>query len=221
MSKIIVVGDVHGDLNQLLYPLIEFFRAEREETDDKNKYRKLIYLGDYIDRGESNVFIWLVIRWVMSLEAYKDRIVFLRGNHECYCETVFDYYGESVNSKRFTVSLVFDEMNSIPFKIVHYDEKTNILFSHSPLSRPLKDALKLNDVPLSSPKNGDNTYTNDAEHAKMEYKNIHGHIHRMSKNEVLEKFFRGEGLDLSPLFNCFAKIWQKFELHAFFLKQNA
>ena len=191
MNKIIAVGDIHGDLNQLLYPLIEYLKS------DDREYRKLIYLGDYIDRGESNVFIWLVIRWLMKLKAFEDRIIFLRGNHECYSETVFDYFGEKVARDRFSVSMAYDEMHKLPLKIVHYDEKTNILFSHSPLSRPLDEVMKFNDVEPDDPMNAENTYTNDTVHANMEYRNIHGHVHYLSRKEVFNNFFHGDGKMLS------------------------
>ena len=70
----IVVGDIHGDLNQFIYPLLEFQR-------NRTKYKKLIYLGDYIDRGTSNVYIYELIKYFQNND--KD-IVFLRGNHEFY-----------------------------------------------------------------------------------------------------------------------------------------
>ena len=57
MSKIIVVGDVHGDLNQLLYPLIEFFRAEREENENNKSNNSSCHAGT-CEFFESGYFGW-------------------------------------------------------------------------------------------------------------------------------------------------------------------
>ena len=75
-DKVIVVGDVHGDLNQFIYPLIYFM------NDIDNS--KIIYLGDYIDRGESNVYIYEILNALNNIPEFKNKIIFLRGNHESF-----------------------------------------------------------------------------------------------------------------------------------------
>lgn len=52
-TKYIVVGDVHGDINQLIYPLKRFLSMK-----SNNEHCRLIYLGDYIDHGELNIPIF-------------------------------------------------------------------------------------------------------------------------------------------------------------------
>ena len=189
MTKIIVVGDVHGDLNQLMYPLVEFLRNE-------DKYRKLIFLGDYIDRGESNLYIYGIIKFMMSLNRYTNKIVFLRGNHECYRETVLDWFGED-NKKRFNSTFVFDSINKEVFDIVHYDQDLKIVFSHSPLSRPLEQVLAMNTMKTNIQKCIENTFTDDKESTKMEYRNIHGHTHQMSMKSRIDGFVKGENKMIS------------------------
>ena len=74
-ERIVIVGDVHGDLNQFIYPLIYFM--------NNFKYcRKIIYLGDYLDRGESNVYIYEILSKLISVNELKDKMLFLSGNHE-------------------------------------------------------------------------------------------------------------------------------------------
>ena len=184
MNDVLVVGDIHGDLNQLMYPLIDFFI---------HNCRKIVFLGDYIDRGESNLYIYIIIKWLMSLEKYKDRIIFIRGNHESYCQTVFDHYGK-INGNKFDSTFVYNPIHELKFNLVHYDDKLNILFSHSPLSRPIEEVMKMKD---NEKDNIENTFTDDIENKTMTYKNIHGHVHYMSRENVIENFFHGQGKMIS------------------------
>ncbi len=68
-----IIGDIHGDLKSLVRILDGslFFRSD-------NSY--LIFLGDYGDRG---LYSPEVIAVVLRLkEAFPDRVIMLRGNHE-------------------------------------------------------------------------------------------------------------------------------------------
>ncbi len=67
-DNIIVVGDLHGDLESLEYIL----------KQDKNS--RFIFLGDYGDRGEKSVEVLLSIMKLKTLHPKK--IMLLRGNHE-------------------------------------------------------------------------------------------------------------------------------------------
>ena len=191
-SKTIVVGDIHGDLNQLMYPLIEFLKNERQ-------YDRIVFLGDYIDRGESNLYTYGIVKFIMSINEYKNKVIFLRGNHECYPTAVRDYYDNNWNTKnwdkRFITSFVYNSIHDEEFNIVDYDSKLGIVFSHSELTRPLSQVLKMNEDKKNESANIANTYTDDVYDnevaARMEYKNIHGHIHKMSTEKELDSFFKG------------------------------
>ena len=188
-KPLIVVGDIHGDLNQFMIPLMEYLKNE-------NKYRKLIYLGDYIDRGESNLYVYAIIKFIKSLSYYNDKIIFLKGNHECYDTTVRCFYNGIGNTNKydnmFITSFVYGLIHEIDFDIVYYDTKLNILFSHSPISRPLAEALAMNITKHDEEENVKNTFTDDKENSKMEYKNIHGHDHTMSNIKTFDNFFNNE-----------------------------
>lgn len=72
-GKLIVIGDIHGDLQSLNYIL-------EESNFLKFKDSMLIFLGDYIDRGEYSP---QVLFKVLSLKFnFPNRVVVLRGNHE-------------------------------------------------------------------------------------------------------------------------------------------
>lgn len=188
-DRIIVVGDIHGDLNQLIYPLIYFMKNFK-------KCKKIIYLGDYIDRGESNVYIYEIINILINTHELKNKIIFLRGNHESYDSGVYDYMNINVDelneSNSFIKTFMFDKFYNLDLDIIHYDEEKQILFSHSPISRNFNDVIKLNDKKNDKDVIIENTYTNERENKNMTYRNIHGHDHTMSSNIDIKKFMNGD-----------------------------
>jgi len=74
-ERLIVVGDLHGDLDSLLTVL--------EKSDlISNENSTILFLGDYGDRGLYQVETYFTILTLKIL--LKDRIVLLRGNHEIF-----------------------------------------------------------------------------------------------------------------------------------------
>jgi len=74
-DKLIVFGDIHGDIESLVTLL-----SRSRFRDTLEGGGNLIFLGDYIDRGRYQVeTIMLLIQLNMM---YRDRVVLLRGNHE-------------------------------------------------------------------------------------------------------------------------------------------
>jgi protein phosphatase len=71
-----IIGDIHGDLTTL-YKILKHIDFEDRMKDKRNK---IIFLGDYGDRGEKSPEVYYVIL-KLKLE-YKNNIVLLRGNHE-------------------------------------------------------------------------------------------------------------------------------------------
>lgn len=71
MSKIIAIGDVHGEIHKLRN-LFERLSFTKNDT--------IIFLGDYIDRGENSKD---VIDFVLSLRD-KCNLITLKGNHEMF-----------------------------------------------------------------------------------------------------------------------------------------
>lgn len=73
--KTIVIGDTHGCYNELV-TMIEMLKEDGEYNKDTDK---LVFLGDYIDRGENSR---KVIEYVRSLQKDNDNVIALMGNHE-------------------------------------------------------------------------------------------------------------------------------------------
>ncbi|CEG44961.1 serine threonine-protein phosphatase 2b catalytic [Plasmopara halstedii] len=79
-----VFGDIHGqfyDLMQLMDDVDVTTLAKRDV--------QLVFLGDYVDRG---AFSCEVILYLLLLKLrFSDKVVLLRGNHEC--ESISSFYG--------------------------------------------------------------------------------------------------------------------------------
>ena len=117
----ICVGDIHGDLNQLIYPLIHFIT-------NKQAYKKILYIGDYTSRGFNDIYIYELIRKLLV----HDDIIFLAGNHD-----VQKYYSPNL---KVEMSSFFDfKFNSIGLKtyFVWNDTQEPIVFTHCRCNIPI------------------------------------------------------------------------------------
>jgi protein phosphatase len=76
-GDLIVVGDLHGDMDSLEHILAE---TGFEERVMEGEPLYIIFLGDYVDRGPGQVEV--LYRLLRLLGSYPHRVVLLRGNHE-------------------------------------------------------------------------------------------------------------------------------------------
>lgn len=76
-GELIVVGDLHGDLHSLSFILSHSGFLERARRGEDVK---LVFLGDYGDRGLHSVEVYYVV--LKLKELFPDKVVLLRGNHE-------------------------------------------------------------------------------------------------------------------------------------------
>ena len=72
-ERLYAVGDIHGCAN-LLDALLEKIDAERSPAP-----RRLVFLGDYVDRGEDSK---RVLDRLLAIRAAEPGAIFLKGNHE-------------------------------------------------------------------------------------------------------------------------------------------
>ena len=72
-----IIGDVHGDLESLVYILSDSGFLEKAEQQEGIT---LIFLGDYGDRGASSVEVYYIIL-KLKLQ-FPEKVVLMRGNHE-------------------------------------------------------------------------------------------------------------------------------------------
>ena len=71
--KLILVGDLHGDLQSLTTIL-----QKSGFVDDLSSM--IIFLGDYGDRGQESVEVYYITLYLKSI--FSDRVILMRGNHE-------------------------------------------------------------------------------------------------------------------------------------------
>lgn len=74
--RVYAIGDVHGCIDELRQ-MIE--NIDAEQAFFQTKQSKIIFLGDYVDRGSENR---AVIDYLIELQNSDRDVVFLRGNHD-------------------------------------------------------------------------------------------------------------------------------------------
>ncbi len=127
-TKILVVGDLHGDL-KTYNAIVESWRKEPDAH--------LIFLGDYADRGSQGLEI---LESLMNL-AESPRVVLLRGNHEDYfpdgkpqfspCDLILEVEAKRGNWKKYFGDCLSTFFNQL------YDAAilpSEILFVHGGIS---------------------------------------------------------------------------------------
>jgi diadenosine tetraphosphatase ApaH/serine/threonine PP2A family protein phosphatase len=82
-SPIIICGDIHGQLDDLLYLLSD------EVSGRGNYYGKYLFMGDYVDRGHHSINTLLLLLCLKLKDP--ERFHLLRGNHES--RSVTQQYG--------------------------------------------------------------------------------------------------------------------------------
>ncbi len=114
------IGDIHGcadHLRQLLVD-IEEHRASRP--------RKLVFLGDYIDRGPDSDGVIEVLRALQGSEAQD--VVCLMGNHEDLMINAFHTPGERLNwlmngGNKALMSFGIDGPEKLPVDVVRWTQR--------------------------------------------------------------------------------------------------
>ena len=81
--KTIVIGDIHGCYNELKLLISDLITRNVYN----HKKDRLIFLGDYIDRGDDSR---LVIKFIRELQKNHDNVIALMGNHE---DMALGYFG--------------------------------------------------------------------------------------------------------------------------------
>ncbi len=82
-DELVLIGDIHGDLQSLLWVLkdIDF------ETKLTNPNNKLIFLGDYVDRGSNSIGVLYIVCYLK--QKFPNSVILMRGNHEAPVEFPF------------------------------------------------------------------------------------------------------------------------------------
>jgi len=128
-SKTFIIGDIHGCLD-MLKRLVEKIKWDPAKD-------KLIFVGDYIDRGPDPKG---VVDYILSLMAESSRIQCLIGNHE----VIFLDYIKGKDRKLFLMNGGMNTLESYAFHLV--DTEDDLLPpSHKEFFASLKYTIALDD----------------------------------------------------------------------------
>jgi len=83
LKGLAVISDLHGD-SKSLYRILSEINYEKFLSDPMNK---LVFMGDYVDRGSDSVGVLYSICHLKK--TYPDSVVLMRGNHEAPAEFPF------------------------------------------------------------------------------------------------------------------------------------
>jgi diadenosine tetraphosphatase ApaH/serine/threonine PP2A family protein phosphatase len=93
-ENLVIVGDIHGDLDTLQ----KVFDSIRVEEFARNPANKIVFLGDYIDRGTDSI---RVLYSILKLKInHLDSVVLMRGNHEAPVQFPFASHSLSLELRK-------------------------------------------------------------------------------------------------------------------------
>ncbi|SCM04680.1 serine/threonine protein phosphatase 7, putative [Plasmodium chabaudi chabaudi] len=123
-TKLVVLGDVHGQLNDVLWLFNRFGLPS-----STNIY---IFNGDIADRGQNAAEIFLLL-FAFKLSNY-DSVIINRGNHECsYMNEVYGFHNEVLSKYDESVFDIFQEIFELLSLSVNIQNQ--IFVVHGGLSR--------------------------------------------------------------------------------------
>ncbi|POM58460.1 Serine/threonine-protein phosphatase 2B catalytic subunit [Phytophthora palmivora] len=133
-----VFGDIHGQFYDLMQLMDAAGVAELAERD-----AQLVFLGDYVDRG---AFSCEVILYLLLLKIqFSDKVVLLRGNHEC--ESISSFYGFRNECRvKYGISAYYHFLScfqSMPVAAILSTSRGKVFCVHGGLSPDLK---KIQDI---------------------------------------------------------------------------
>lgn len=129
-NRVLMVGDTHGDFESTKSLIKRFL----------SNYDKLIFLGDYVDRGYEQVGN---INYLLSLKvAMPEKIILLRGNHETPTANMYYGFREQAYSKYGLegyqlYSMVFSQL---PFIVILNEE---VVILHGGIPKPIPKTSEL------------------------------------------------------------------------------
>ncbi len=83
LENLVIISDLHGD-SKSLFRILSEINYKQFLSKELNK---LVFLGDYIDRGSDSLSIIYSVCYLKS--TYPDSVIMMRGNHEAPAEFPF------------------------------------------------------------------------------------------------------------------------------------
>ncbi|RNF12547.1 phosphoprotein phosphatase [Trypanosoma rangeli] len=141
-ETLVVVGDIHGHFNDLIYHILP------EQSDKKLNFdgsdRKFLFMGDFVDRGPCGVEVVMLL-FALKVE-YPQLIYMLRGNHEDpHISSIYGFFNE-VRAKFGCDApwVCFNEVfRYLPLAAVVTTPRIRFFATHGGLSPPLLESFDI------------------------------------------------------------------------------
>ena len=149
-SPIVIVGDLHGNIADLIKILHAF---------GKPPDRKYMFLGDFVDRGNNSLAVILLI--LAYMVKYEGSVFLIRGNHEfSHINRAYGFYDEIMNEYNDEqIWIKFQDVFSwFPLAAVI---NRAVFCVHGGLSPNLTDLDTLRQLPMPIPNYLSNTMISD------------------------------------------------------------
>ena len=140
----VAIGDIHGCIDQLKNLWSDIFSTLQNDYPDEKV--RIVFLGDYIDRGPDSKGVIDFLIQLQDLYSHKFEFVFLKGNHEQmmldHMEGYAFYYQETLKSYHVSLEeFAYDkEFIWLPkrhlefyknLKTYFLDKENNLFFCHA------------------------------------------------------------------------------------------
>ncbi len=133
----LVVGDLHGDFGAALH-VVTLWK--------KRNFDFLIFLGDYVDRGDQQME---TINWLLALKLlYPERVFLLRGNHETpFINSSYGFLSVCIKKFGKKAGEIYDEYNNLFSYFSPAFLLGRVLLLHGGIPKGLKTLEELNALP--------------------------------------------------------------------------
>ena len=123
-ENLVIVGDIHGDMKSL-YKILDEINFEIFLT---NKNNKMIFLGDYVDRGSNSVAVLYTICKIK--QTYPNSVILMRGNHEASEEFPFQSYDLPYDIEKYFGNDKSNKIHSLVLKFFRVLTVMTIIEDH-------------------------------------------------------------------------------------------
>jgi len=141
-GEVIVIGDIHGDLDSLTHILRESRFLDKTRRG-KNVF--VVFLGDYGDRGIYSPEVYYIVLWLK--ERFPESVVLMRGNHEgpedllAYPHDLLSHLGRKFGENGSKVYRKMRELFNHLYNVVLVEGKLVILHGGAPSQASMVEDL--------------------------------------------------------------------------------
>lgn len=200
-GDVTVVGDTHADFNCTSL-IIKYFLKKLKINPDE----KIIFLGDYVDRGNENVKNFIAI---CSLKAkFPDNVYMLKGNHE----------NISLNEK-YGLFNEFDQLYSVCGGSSQLSHKFASVYVNLPIFAILDNKIFCSHGGIPYPSDDFNYYQSKEYYSDVLWSDPWCPPYLTDSNTKTELIFDNRGFAFNYSRNI-GRIFNKFALKSFLMNQN-